>query len=163
LDAEAPWESLNYDDGVARGMWSILGADALYLDIPHVLKSRLAELSGEGDAGERFRGFLGSSEVMFLLNGETEECSFFITVPDELGPEDIQLMADAILDIARSSELPFVAAGGAEQRFKVIINNQREPELVGLNKTPGMSSAEVFKPIFRALDSPGRMNSRFDL
>ncbi|MDR3206582.1 MAG: hypothetical protein LBT41_05800 [Candidatus Methanoplasma sp.] len=143
-------------------MWSILGADALYIDIPSVTKARLSELAGGGEKEDLFRSFLDRSEIMFLINGSTEECSFFITVPEELTPDDIQLMADVILKVA-SSDHRFVAVKDAEQRYKIIINNNREPELLGLNKTPGMSSVEVFKPIFRALDSPGRLNNQFEI
>lgn len=134
----------------------------MYIDIPSVAKTRLSELAGDSEKEESFRSFLDRSEVMFLINGLTEECSFFITVPDDLAPDDIQLMADIILKVA-SAEHRFVTVNGVEQRYKIIINNNREPELLGLNKTPGMSSAEVFKPIFRALDAPGRINSNFDL
>ncbi|MDR0887945.1 MAG: hypothetical protein LBM39_02020 [Candidatus Methanoplasma sp.] len=142
-------------------MWSILGKEALYLDIPQVTKERLTTLANERDNGERFEELMGRSEIMFLLNGETEESSFFITVPDELTPDDIQFMADVVLDIVQNYDAHFVAVGGKEQRYKIIINNNKEPELLGINKTPGISSAEVFKPIFRSLDSPGRPNKDF--
>jgi hypothetical protein len=142
-------------------MWKILGAKTIYIDIPNTAKSRLIELSSGKEKEPRFKDFMGRSEVMFLLNGETEENSFFITVPDELTPEEIQIMADVILDIAKTIEFPFVAVGDIEQRYQVIITNSKEPELIGINKTPGMSAAEVFKPIIRSLDSRGRMNQSF--
>ncbi|AIZ56808.1 hypothetical protein Mpt1_c09330 [Candidatus Methanoplasma termitum] len=140
-------------------MWKILGMDAIYIDIPYATKNRLMELAGDGDKEKKFKEFMEQSEIMFLINGETEESSFFITVPDELTPDDIQLMADVILEIAKTIEFPFISASDREQRYKVIINNNKEPELIGLNKTPGMSSVEVFKPIIRALDGRGRANA----
>ncbi|MDR1954578.1 MAG: hypothetical protein LBP82_01330 [Candidatus Methanoplasma sp.] len=142
-------------------MWKILGIETIYIDIPNTVKSRLIELAGDGEKEVRFRDLLEMSKVMFLLNGETEESSFFITVPDDLCPEDIQLMADVILDIAKTAEFPFVEVKGTEQRYQVIITNNKEPELIGLNKTPGMSSVELFKPIIKAWDSRGRPNSSF--
>ncbi|MDR1404331.1 MAG: hypothetical protein LBJ20_02015 [Candidatus Methanoplasma sp.] len=142
-------------------MWKILGAETIYVDIPSTAKRMLVALSGDSEEGSRFREFMERSEVMFLLNGETEENSFFITVPDDLSPEDIQTMADAVLDIARKAECPFVSAGDAEQRYQIIITNSKEPELIGLNKTSGISSAEVFKPIIKSLDSRGRANPDF--
>lgn len=142
-------------------MWEILGARTIYIDIPDTVKKRLAELAGEDDRAVRFRGLMERAEVMFLINGETEENTFFITVPDDLTPEDIQTMADVILDIAKTAEFPFVAVKNAEQRYRVIITNSKEPELIGLNKTPGMSSVEVFKPIIKSLDGRGRTNSDF--
>lgn len=140
-------------------MWKILGTDAIYIDIPYTAKNRLIELAGSGEKEEKFKEFMKQSEIMFLINGETEESSFFITVPDELTPEEIQLMADVVLEIAKTIEYPFISVSDEEQRYKVIINNNKEPELIGLNKTPGMSSVEVFKPIIKSLDGRGRANA----
>jgi hypothetical protein len=142
-------------------MWKILGMKTIYIDIPNTVKNRLTELAGDSEKGIKFKDLIGRSEVMFLLNGETEENSFFITVPDELTPDEIQIMADVVLDIARTIEFPFVEVNGAEQRYQVIISNNKEPELIGINKTPGMSSVEVFKPIIRSLDSRGKMNPMY--
>jgi len=140
-------------------MWNILGVESLYLDIPNTVKIRLIELAGDGDKAVLFKDLMERAEVMFLLNGETEENSFFISVPEDLTPEQIQIMADVILETAKTIEFPFVSVGDIEQRYQVIITNNKEPELIGLNKTPGMSSAEIFKPIIKSLDSRGRLNS----
>ncbi|MDR2698755.1 MAG: hypothetical protein LBB30_03650 [Candidatus Methanoplasma sp.] len=142
-------------------MWKILGVNTIYIDVPNTVKSRLIELAGDGEKETKFKGFMERSEVMFLLNGETEENSFFITVPEDLGPDDIQIMADVILEIAKTIEFPFAEVEGTEQRYQVIITNNKEPELLGLNRTPGISAAEVFKPIIKSLDSKGKMNPGF--
>lgn len=142
-------------------MWKILGEKTIYIDIPNTTKVSLIRLAGDSDKEMRFKELMGMSEIMFLINGETEECSFFITVPDDLTPDDIQLMADVVLDIAKNIESPFIEVDGTEQRYKIIINNAKEPELLGINKTPGMSSMEVFKPIIKSLDSRGKPNSEF--
>lgn len=142
-------------------MWKILGVTSIYIDIPSTAKKRLIELAGEGEKENKFKELMERSEIMFLLNGETEENSFFITVPDDLTPEDIQIMADVVLEIAKSIEFPFIAVKDIEQRYQVIITNNKEPELIGINKTPGMSSVEVFKPIIKSLDSRGKMNPEF--
>jgi len=142
-------------------MWKILGMKTIYIDIPNTAMNRLIELAGDSEKAVRFKELMGRSKMMFLLNGETEENTFFITVPEDLTPDDIQLMADVVLDIARAVEFPFVEVEGIEQRYQVIMSNNKEPELIGLNKTPGMSSAEVFKPIIRSLDSKGKMNAGF--
>lgn len=142
-------------------MWKILGTTTIYIDIPNTTKKKLIELAGDGEKESKFKEMMNSSEIMFLINGDTEECSFFITVPDDLTPDDIQLMADVILEVAKNIQFPFIEVEGVEQRYKIIINNDKEPELLGLNKTPGMSSMEVFKPIIKSLDSRGKMNSEF--
>ena len=96
-----------------------------------------------------------------MINGETEECSFIVTVPDSMTPEEIQDAAEVALEIATAYEAPFITADNVEQRYKIIITNQKEPELIGLNKTEGYSSGQVFMPIFESLSSPGRANPKF--
>ena len=143
-------------------MWKVLGKNTIYIDIPNTAKSRLTELAGDGEKEEKFKELLGRSDILFLLNGETTENSFFIKVPDDLTPEEIQIMADVTLDIAKSIEFPFVSVNEKEQRYQVIFTNDKEPELIGINKTPGMSSVEVFRPIIKSMDGPGRINSSFN-
>ena len=144
------------------GMWKILGKDAIYLDIPLVWKQRMLELAGEGEKEDKFREIVGKSEVTYMLNGTTEEHTFFIKVPDEITPEEIQILADVALDILKNTESPCIEVEGVRQRYQVIITNWKEPEIIGLNKTEGMSSGEVFKPIIQALNAPGRLNSQFN-
>ena len=143
-------------------MWKILGRDAIYLDIPVVWKQRMLELSGEGEKADKFRDIVEKSEVTYMLNGISEEHTFFIKVPDEITPEEIQILADVALDILKASEDPCIEVEGVRQRYQVVITNWKEPEIIGQNKTPGMSSGEVFKPIIQGLDAPGRANPAFN-
>ena len=143
-------------------MWKILGRDAIYLDIPVVWKQRMLELSGEGEKADKFRDIVGKSEVTYMLNGISEEHTFFIKVPDEITPEEIQILADVALDILKASEDLCIEVEGVRQRYQVVITNWKEPEIIGQNKTPGMSSGEVFKPIIQGLDAPGRANPAFN-
>ena len=80
----------------------------------------------------------------------------------DITPDDIQVLADVALDILKKSETPCIEIEGVRQRYQVIITNWHEPEIIGMNKTPGMSSGEVFKPIIQGLDGPGRLNSAFN-
>ena len=140
-------------------MFNILGREALYLDIPAVFKARMLELCGEDEEG--FKALLEGSDVQYLMNGTTEEHTFFIRVPKEYTPEQIQSMADAALAILGRTveDVPCIDVDGVRQKYQVVITNWEEPEIIGLRKTPGMSSGEVFKPIIRGLDDPGRPNS----
>ena len=140
-------------------MFKILGADALYIDIPQTFKRRLEELSSDDEKDLVTQ--LGRSEVTYMLNGTTEEHTFFIRVPEDVTPEQIQMMSDATLAILKRTveNTPCVEVEGVRQKYQVIITNWEEPEIIGLNKTPGMSSGAVFKPIIKALDDPGRANS----
>ncbi len=143
-------------------MWKILGEDAIYIDIPETWKRRMIALAGEGEKPEKFKKIVGESEVTYLLNGTTEEHTFFIHLSDDITPEDIQALADVTLDILKASEHPCIAVENQVQRYQVIITNYHEPEIIGKNKTPGMSSGAVFMPIIKGLDGPGRMNDNTD-
>ena len=143
-------------------MWKILGEDAIYIDIPETWKRRMIALAGEGEKPEKFKKIVGESEVTYLLNGTSEEHTFFIHLSDDVTPEEIQTLADVALDILKASEHPCISVEDRVQRYQVIITNYHEPEIIGLNKTPGMSSGAVFMPIIKGLDSPGRVNSNVD-
>lgn len=142
-------------------MWSVLGKEAIYIDIPFVFVERMGGLAGNSEKADRFRACLGESDVRFMMNGETGECSFLVYVPDSMTPEDIQNTAETALEVAQAYEGPLLTVEGAEQRYKIIITNNQEPELLGLDKTEGFSSGQVFMPIFKALASPGKMNPKF--
>ncbi len=147
-------------------MWKILGEDAIYIDIPQVWKRRMLALAKdleEDKAKEaKFEEIVEPAEVTYMLNGSTEEHTFFIRIPDEVTPEDIQVLADVALDILRKTDVPCISVEDKVQRYQVIITNWHEPEIIGLNKTPGMSSGEVFKPIIQGLDGPGKLNAAFN-
>ena len=143
-------------------MWKILGKDALYVEIPQVWKQRMLELAGDDEKSSKFKEIVEGAEITYMLNGTTEEHTFFIRVPDDITPDDIQVLADVALDILKKSETPCIEIEGVRQRYQIIITNWHEPEIIGMNKTPGMSSGEVFKPIIQGLDGPGRLNSAFN-
>lgn len=139
-------------------MFKILGSDALYIDIAATWKRRMLELAGDDEKSQKFKDIVNRSEVTYMLNGTTEEHTFFIRVPDDITPEEIQILADVTLDILKPLEYPPVEVEGVRQKYQVVITNWKEPEIIGLNKTPGYSSGEVFKPIIQGLDAPGKAN-----
>jgi len=143
-------------------MWQIFGKEAIYIDIPETWKSSMLELAPDDEKGKRFKEILGQSKVEYLFNPQTEEHTFFIRLDDGITPEEIQSMADVSLDILKATEVPVIAIEQTVQKYQVIITNYHEPELIGLNKTPGMSSGQVFLPIIRSLDGQGRMNQQFN-
>ena len=142
-------------------MWNILGEEAIYLDIPYKFKNRVLALAVDDENGKKFKGLMDKSDVSFMINGESEECCFIIKVPDEYTPEEIQLMADQTMAAIVANDRAPISANGMEQKYKIIISNDKEPEIIGLRKTPGMTSVEVFKPIFRDWVAPGKSNPYF--
>ncbi|MBE6528959.1 MAG: hypothetical protein E7Z64_07410 [Thermoplasmata archaeon] len=143
-------------------MWKILGKEAIYIDIPVTWKERMLELMTDDEKGKKFKEIVSKSKVEYLFNAQTEEHTFFIRLEDDISPEDIQDMADATLALLKTLEIPVIEVEGNRQRYQVIITNYHEPEIIGLNKTPGMSSGQVFMPIIKSLDAPGQMNKQFN-
>lgn len=141
-------------------MWKVLGEDTFYLDVGRVAAKRMKELAGDGEKADFFRKIMDASEINYLLNGTTEYHSFMVKVPDEITPEQIQDLADVALEIATNAGGPFIMVNNIEQNYLIIFTNDKEPELLGIRKTPGMSAGKIFKPIIESLDGPGRMNSQ---
>ena len=142
-------------------MWKILGKEAIYIDIPETWKQRMLELVEDDEKGKEFKSILEASKVEYIFNSQTLEHTFFIRLEDEITPEQIQNMADVVLDTLKASEVPVVEIEEDVQRYQVIITNYHEPEIIGLNKTPGMSSGQVFLPIIKSLNAPGQLNQKF--
>ena len=142
-------------------MWKILGKEAIYVDIPVTWKDRMLELTADDDKGKKFKDIVSKSKVEYLFNPQTEEHTFFIRLDDDYSPEDIQDLADSVLDTLKKLDVPVVEIEETRQKYQVIITNYHEPEIIGLNKTPGMSSGQVFMPIIKSLNSPGQMNAQF--
>lgn len=142
-------------------MWKILGKEAIYIDIPETWKQRMLELVKDDEKGKEFKSILEASKVEYIFNSQTLEHTFFIRLEDEITPEQIQNMADVVLDTLKASEVPVVEIEEDVQRYQVIITNYHEPEIIGLNKTPGMSSGQVFLPIIKSLNAPGQLNQKF--
>lgn len=146
-------------------MFSILGQEALYVELAAVFKKRIAELANPEDEKEAYLlDVLGRSDVTYMFNAIDEVHTFFIRIPKDITPEQIQTMADAVLAIlGRTVEkVPCVAVDDTRQKYNVIITNYEEPEIIGLHKTEGFSSGEVFRPIFDSLGTAGRQNPNFD-
>ena len=140
-------------------MWKVLGKEAMYIEIGPLWVERILELSEEYEGDERFKELMGKAEVKHLFNGSTETHNFMIEVPKDYTPDDIQMMADMILSIAKDNiEMPFITVDDAYQKCQVIITNDEEPELLGMNRTDGYGSGKIFLPILDSLARPGRPN-----
>ena len=152
-------ENNNNHRGNSRRMFKVLGKDCLYIDIAGVFKEQILSLSSFDEKASEFSSLMTKTDVQYLLNGSTEESCFILTVPDEYTPEQIQLMADVVIRaIERFGQAP-ITVEGKEQRYRINISNQHEPELIGIHKTPGMSSLEIFKPIISGWSAEGRPNT----
>ena len=140
-------------------MWKVLGKEAMYIEIASVWEERIIEMSKDYEGDERFKELMEGAEVKHMFNGSTEIHNIMIDVPKDYTPEDIQMMADMILSIAKDNmETPFITLEDNYQKCQVIINNEDEPELLGMNRTEGYGSGKIFLPILDSLTRPGRPN-----
>ena len=143
-------------------MWKILGKEAMYLEFADVFKERVIEIASAMEGKEKFVDLMKGSDVMHIFNGSTETHGFNIRPGDDISSEDIQFMADVILDVVRSEEGMFVVSLDDEHQACVInVRADQEPELIGENRTEGYASGQIFQPIFDSLSKPGRMNDGF--
>ncbi|MCQ2085871.1 MAG: hypothetical protein MJY54_00335 [archaeon] len=145
-------------------MWKALGKDAMYVELGDVWKQQVIELSAGKNNYEKFMDLMNKTDVKHLFNGSTEIHNFMLYIPKETTPEEIQIMADVILSIAKENlDRPFISLDDEYQKSQVIITNDDEPELIGKNRTEGYGSGKIFMPIFESLSRPGRANdSSFD-
>lgn len=140
-------------------MWKVLGKDAMYVEMAEVWKEQIIAKSKEYEGDEKFIELMGRTEVVYLFDGSLETHNFLLEVPKDFTPDDIQVMADMILSIAKDNlEVPFVTVDGQYQKSQVIISNDDEPELIGQNRTEGYGSGKIFMPIMDSLARPGRAN-----
>ncbi|MDY0293376.1 MAG: hypothetical protein RBQ77_02235 [Candidatus Methanomethylophilaceae archaeon] len=142
-------------------MWKILGKDALYVEIGEVWKQRMMELADGMGEGGRFRSLLEGREVLYLLNGTTEQHTFMVKFPEEITPEELQFMADQTLAVARSIDFPYISVKGVPQHYSVVFTTEDEPELLGLNRTEGYSAGKIFMQIIQGFVDPKRGNIMF--
>ena len=143
-------------------MWKILGKEAIYVEFADVFKERIIEMASAMEGKEKFIDLMKGSDVMHIFNGSTETHGFNIRPGDDISSADIQLMADAILDVIKSEEGLFVVSLDDQHQDCVInVRADQEPELIGANRTEGYASGQIFSPIFDSLSKPGRMNDTF--
>lgn len=139
-------------------MWKVLGADAVYVEFADVWKARMTDISSERDEHERFVDLIEKAEIKHLFNGSTEMHTFMVELPETLSAEDIQFLADEILDVARTADFDFVSLDGKYQKCQVIFSSEKEPEILGMDKAEGYSAGAVFAPIVEGWTKPGRRN-----
>ena len=137
-------------------MWKILGAEALYVEFADVWRTRILEIVSEGDDGKKFKRLMKNAEVLYMMNGATEEHTFMVQLPEKVSKNDVQFLADMILNVAKTADFPFVSLNDVREKCQVIFTTEKEPELIGLDKTKGFSSGAAFAPIFEGWGGAGK-------
>jgi len=131
-------------------MWKILGVDALYVEFADVWKERITEVVFEGKNGKKFKELMKDADVLYMMNGATEIHTFMVELPEAVSGEDLQFLADEIIDVAKTADFPFVSLNGNYEKCQVIFTTEKEPEILGLDKAEGISAGAVFAPILES-------------
>jgi hypothetical protein len=139
-------------------MWKILGVDAMYLEFADVWKERIVEIVSEGKEGKRFKALIDASDVKHMMNGESEIHTFLVEVPVDISNEDLQFLADKILEVAKTSDFDFISLNNVYEKRQVIFDALREPEILGLDKAEGYSAGAAFAPILDGWGGAGKKN-----
>ena len=142
-------------------MWKILGEDALYVEFADAWKRRISEIVSDTADGRRFNELMKEADVTYIMNGSTEEHTFIVELPETLSKDDIQFLADVILNVAKTFEFPFVSLNDMYEKCQVIFTTEKEPEIIGNDKTEGFSAGAVFAPIIEGWGGAGRNNGPF--
>ena len=142
-------------------MWQILGANAMYVELADMWKYRMIEIEEDRPEGKKFKKLMKNAMVSHMLNGSTEVHTFMVELPESITPEDIQFLADEILDIANTFSAPFISFEDNYQMCQVIFSNDVEPEIVGLDKKEGFSSGAVYLPIVNRWGKPNQNENEF--
>ena len=130
-----------------------MGSDAMYLEFADVWRKRISEIVSNG---KRFNDLMKNADVLYIMNGATEEHTFMVQLPESLSPDDVQFLADEILNVARTYEHPFVTLNDEREKCQVIFTTEKEPEILGLDKAEGISAGAVFQPIIEGWGGKGR-------
>jgi hypothetical protein len=137
-------------------MWKILGTDAMYLEFADVWKRRIVEIAAESENGGRFAELMKDVNVLYMMNGATEVHTFIAELPETTSKDDLQFLADVILDVAHNADFPFVSLNDNYEKCQVIFEAEREPEILGLDKEKGYSAGAVFSPILEGWGGSGK-------
>lgn len=143
-------------------MWQILGVKALYVEFADVWKKRMLEISEDRDEHDRFVKLMDAANIVHLFNGSTEIHTFMVELPDDISADDVQFLADEILDVARTADFDFIALENKYQKCQVIFTTEKEPEILGIDKAEGISAGAVFSPILESWGKPGRRNESLE-
>jgi len=131
-------------------MWKILGVDALYVEFADVWKERITEVVFEGDNGKKFKELMKDASVLYMMNGATEIHTFMVELSETVSREDLQFLADEIMNVAETADFHFVSLNGNYEKCQVIFTTEKEPEILGLDKAEGISAGAVFAPILES-------------
>jgi len=135
-------------------MWKVLGREAEIVKIGNIWKEEILARASECDDFETFVELMEQSELTYLHNTQTDIHAFILQFPESIGKEELDYFSSFIRNLRDGMEVPTISFQDQPQRCRFVFTSEKEPELLGLNKTEGMSSGALFQPIFDSWSKP---------
>lgn len=110
--------------------------------------------ASECDDFETFEELIEQGELTYIHNTQTDVHAFIIQFPESVGKEELDYLSSFVRELREGMGVPTISFQDTPQRCRIIFTSEKEPELLGLNKTEGMSSGALFQPIFDSWSSP---------
>lgn len=129
-------------------MWKVLGRKAEVVKIGIVWKEEIMTRASEYDDFETFKDLMEQGELTYLYNTQTDVHAFIIQFPESVGKDELDYFSSFIRNLREGMDVPTIAFQDVAQRCRFIFTSEEEPQLIGLNKTEGMSSGAIFQPIY---------------
>lgn len=127
-----------------------MGKDTSMVKLGDDWKARMSELAGDGPMRKKLDELFESSEFTYFYNTELDVHAFLFQLPTETTDEKVQEFIGIVQEVRSLTDYPMVAFKGAPQRCKLVVTAEKEPELIGRDKTEGFSSGKLFQPIFNS-------------
>ncbi len=131
-------------------MFQVLGRDTTIVKLGEDWKERMSELAGEGQLGEALKELFDAAQLTYYYATELDVHVFLLELPEDTSDEDVQRYTKTVQEVRALTDYPMVSFKTNPQRCKLVITAEKEPELIGKDKTEGYSSGQLFQPIFNS-------------
>ncbi|HIJ00754.1 MAG TPA: hypothetical protein HA366_04375 [Candidatus Methanomethylophilaceae archaeon] len=129
-------------------MWQVLGKDTTLVRMGKDWKERMLELAGEGRRREILERLFDIAELTNFYNTELDVHAFIFQLPEDTPAEELQAYTNTVREVRAVTDQPMVSFRGQPQRFKLVITAEKEPELIGKDKTEGYSSGAIYQAVY---------------
>ncbi len=138
-------------------MWQVLGKDTALVKLGEDWKERKSELVGEGPRRDKLEELFSAASFTYFYNTEQDVHAFIFELPVDTAEGEVQAYTRTIQEVRSFTDYPMVAFEEKAQRCKLVVTAEKEPELVGKDKTEGYGSGRIFQPIFESWNGQQRL------
>jgi hypothetical protein len=135
-------------------MWKVLGRDAELVRIAELWKEGITALASDYEDFETFQELMAQAELTYLHNTQDDVHAFILQFPETVQKEELDFLSSFVRMVREEAGVSTITFQDKPQRCRLVFTSEKEPELLGLNKTEGYSSGALFQPIFDSWDKP---------